>query len=171
MNFCQDWATRHNKICRGMIFHPKHFCGAAFSNTLPNIHASLHCYISHSNQMPHICGLNQKRERTLTSASQIHFQSWMFVTLVLANSIRYYLKPFCSYETLAQSWGHIQTVQNWNFWSEYLYGFRPLSIVWFVWILSSFGCISCLHLFWPFEPFLKCPHLKSDSPWNLSSSG
>ena len=56
MNFSQDWPTRHNKICREMIFHPKHFCGAAFSNTLPNIHASLHGYISHSAEMPHICG-------------------------------------------------------------------------------------------------------------------
>ena len=63
MNFSQDWATRHNKICRGMIFHPKHLRGAAFSNTLPNIHASLRSYISHSNQMPHICGLNLERER------------------------------------------------------------------------------------------------------------
>ena len=62
MNFSQDWPTRHNKICREMIFHPKHFCGAAFSNTLPNIHASLHGYISHSAEMPHICGFKSVEE-------------------------------------------------------------------------------------------------------------
>ena len=62
MNFSQDWPTRHNKICREMIFHPKHFCGAAFSNTLPNIHASLHGYISHFAEMPHICGFKSVEE-------------------------------------------------------------------------------------------------------------